>query len=261
MVFFMQVNFNGKTAIVTGAAHGIGRCITHTLASLGATVWACDIIEDKVRETAETATPSDGAEVKSRAVDITKKPQVTKLVSDVKAHTGRVDILICVAGGVSGQSGQPIENVTEEQWQAINEVNLKGTFLCSQAVIPYMKESGSGRILVISSGAGLGVSLTGIQAYAAAKAGQIGLVRQLAHELGPFGINVNSVAPGFVRSNPDTEKQWLAMGDKGQRSLVESIALRRLGEPEDITNAVLFLVSDFASYISGQTLSVNGGRA
>jgi 3-oxoacyl-[acyl-carrier protein] reductase len=123
-----------------------------------------------------------------------------------------------------------------------------------------MKEKGWGRILMISSGAGLRPSLTGIQAYASAKAGQIGLTRQLAHELGPFGITVNCVAPGFIRSNPTTEKQWQSYGEEGQRRLVQSIATRRLGQPEDIANAVIFFASDHASWITGQTLSVDGGR-
>jgi 3-oxoacyl-[acyl-carrier protein] reductase len=123
-----------------------------------------------------------------------------------------------------------------------------------------MKAAGRGRIVTISSGAGLGVSLTGIQAYAAAKAGEIGLTRQLAHELGPHGITVNSVAPGFVRSNPSTERQWDAYGAEGQQRLVQAIALRRLGTVEDIANAVLFLASDAAGWITGQTLAVDGGK-
>ena len=110
------------------------------------------------------------------------------------------------------------------------------------------------------SGAGLGISLTGIQAYASAKAGQIGLTRQLAHELGPWNITVNSVAPGFVRSNPTTERQWEAMGEDGQARLIQSIALQRLGTPEDIVHAVLFFASDYAGWITGQVLSVDGGR-
>ena len=102
--------------------------------------------------------------------------------------------------------------------------------------------------------------MTGIQAYASTKAGQIGLVRQLGHELGEFGITVNCVAPGFVRSNPTTEKQWQALGVDGQKKLVSGIAMRRLGNPEDIASAVMFLASDQASWITGQVLSVDGGR-
>jgi 3-oxoacyl-[acyl-carrier protein] reductase len=123
-----------------------------------------------------------------------------------------------------------------------------------------MKAARFGRIVNISSGAGLGVSLTGIQAYASAKAAQIGLTRQLAHELGPWGITVNSIAPGFVRSNPTTEKQWDSYGPEGQRALVNSIALKRLGTPEDIAHGVLFFASDFAGWITGQVLSIDGGK-
>ncbi|MGH2897843.1 MAG: SDR family NAD(P)-dependent oxidoreductase, partial [Solirubrobacteraceae bacterium] len=122
-----------------------------------------------------------------------------------------------------------------------------------------MKAARAGRIVNISSGAGLGVSLTGIQAYASAKAAQIGLTRQLAHELGPFGITVNSIAPGFVRSNPSSERQWQSYGPDGQRQLVDSIALRRIGTPADIANAVLFFASEHAAWISGQVLKVSGG--
>ena len=123
-----------------------------------------------------------------------------------------------------------------------------------------MKAARAGRIINISSGAGLGVSRTGIQAYASAKAAQIGLTRQLTHELGPWGITVNNVSPGFVRSNPTTERQWQSYGEEGQKRLVESIALKRLGAPEDIAHAVLFFASDYAGWITGQVLSVDGGK-
>jgi len=127
-------------------------------------------------------------------------------------------------------------------------------------VAPSMKAARYGRIVNISSGAGLGVSLTGIQAYASAKAGQIGLTRQLAHELGAWGITVNCIAPGFVRSNPSTERQWQSYGDEGQRRLIENIALKRLGSPDDIANGVLFFASEQAGWITGQTLAVDGGK-
>ena len=124
-----------------------------------------------------------------------------------------------------------------------------------------MKAAGWGRIVNITSGAGRSVSLTGIQAYASAKAGQIGLTRQTAHELGRFGITVNSVAPGFVLSNPTTERQWASYGAEGQRALVEGIATRRLGTPEDIANGVLFFVADASSWVTGQVLSIDGGHS
>jgi len=128
----------------------------------------------------------------------------------------RVEILVNNAGGVLGQVGQPLEEITPEQWQAIFAVNVTGAFYGCQAVAPGMKAARYGRIVNISSGAGLEVSLTGIQAYASAKAAQIGLTRQLAHELGPWGITVNNIAPGFVRSNPTTERQWQSYGEAGQ---------------------------------------------
>jgi 3-oxoacyl-[acyl-carrier protein] reductase len=245
----MQFDFSGRRAAVTGAGHGIGRGIARALAALGATTLAVDI-------NAEGLAELTGDRLQTETLDVTDAAGIGRTIGGF----GPVDILVHSAGGVRGQTGQPAENVTSEQWHAILAVNLTGAFLMAQAVIPGMKAAGSGRIVTISSGAGLGVSLTGIQAYAAAKAGEIGLTRQLAHELGPFGITVNSVAPGFVRSNPTTERQWEAYGPEGQRRLLEGIALRRLGTVEDITNAVLFLASDFAGWITGHTLSVDGGK-
>jgi len=256
----MEIQFNGRTAIVTGAAQGIGRAITHGLAERGADVWACDIDKTNLQQTFDTADSQAQPRIHTSITDVTSKNAVSRLVGQASKAAGRVDILVHVAGGVVGQTGQPLEKVTEEQWQAIFDVNLKGAFLFPQALAPLMKKAGYGKILIISSGAGLGVSLTGIQAYASAKAGQIGLVRQLAHELGPFGINVNSVAPGFIRSNPATERQWEAMGQEGQKKLLDSFSIKRPGNPSDIAHAVMFLVSDYASWITGQTLSVNGGR-
>src|SRR5205085_34177 len=153
-----------------------------------------------------------------------------------------------------------LEEVTPAQWQVIFDVNVTGAFYLSQAVAPGMKAAHFGRIVNISSGAGLGVSLTGIQAYASAKAAQIGLTRQLAHELGPWGITVNNIAPGFVRSNPTTERQWESYGEEGQQALVNNIALKRLGSPDDIAYGVLFFASDYANWISGQVISIDGGK-
>ena len=176
------------------------------------------------------------------------------------AQGGGLHILVNCAGGVLDQIGRPVEEVSRTDFDAIVAVNLTGVFNTIRAAAPTMKSQGYGRVVNISSGAGLGVSKTGIQAYAAAKAGQIGLTRQLAHELGPFGVTVNCVAPGFVRSNPATERQWQAYGREGQEALVEGIALRRLGTPSDIAAAVLFLASDRASWITGQVLPVDGGK-
>jgi 3-oxoacyl-[acyl-carrier protein] reductase len=255
----MHIAFSGKTAIVTGAAHGFGRAISLAFAARGASVWACDVIEDEVLETQKLCAAAGGACV-ARVVDVSDKSAVDAFVADASAGTGRVDILVNNAGGVLGQVGRPLENVSQTDWQKIFDVNVTGAFLFSQAVAPGMKAARSGRIVNISSGAGLGVSLTGIQAYASAKAAQIGLTRQLAHELGPWGITVNNIAPGFVRSNAATERQWQSYGADGQRELVNRIALKRLGTPEDIAYGVLFLASDFANWVTGQVISIDGGK-
>ena len=193
-------------------------------------------------------------------LDVSDRAAVHAMASRAIAARGRLDILVNDAGGVLGQVGRPLEDVSEAEWRAILAVNLDGAFHCCQAVVPAMKAARWGRIVNISSGAGLGVSLTGIQAYASAKAAQIGLTRQLAHELGPWGITVNNIAPGFVRSNPTTERQWESYGEEGQRALVDRIALKRLGTPNDIAYGVLFFASDYASWISGQVISIDGGK-
>jgi 3-oxoacyl-[acyl-carrier protein] reductase len=250
-----------RTAIVTGAAHGLGREIALRLVSEGAQVHAWDVLQDEVVETARLALERGGTgSLESRLVDVTDTEAVEAATREVAAAGHGLHVLVNCAGGVLNQVGRPVEDVSRRDFDAIVAVNLTGVFNTTRAAAPSMKSAGYGRIVNISSGAGLGVSKTGIQAYAAAKAGQIGLTRQLGHELGPFGITVNCVAPGFVRSNPATERQWQAYGPLGQEALVEGIALRRLGTPSDIAEAVLFLASDRASWITGQVLSVDGGK-
>ncbi|MDX6454741.1 MAG: hypothetical protein QOD48_848 [Gaiellaceae bacterium] len=225
----------GRTALVTGTAQGIGAAIAAALERHGATVHGVD----------------------KDSVDVTDRVQVDVLVERI----GPVDILVNNAGGVVGQVGRPLEEVSDEDWQAVVDANLKSTFVCTRAVAPGMKTAGYGRIVNISSGAGRSVSLTGIQAYASAKAGQIGFTRQTAHELGPYGITVNSIAPGFVLSNPTSIRQWEGYGEEGQSAILGKIATRRLGEPDDIANGVLFFVAEEASWVTGQVISIDGGHS
>jgi 3-oxoacyl-[acyl-carrier protein] reductase len=255
----MTLAFAGKAVIVTGAAHGFGRAIARAFAERGAHVWACDVIDGELRETEQLCRAAGGA-CDAVLADVRDRGAVDACVRKASAGSGRVDILVNNAGGVLGQVGRPLEEITPEQWQVIFDVNVTGAFFFSQAVAPGMKAARGGRIVNISSGAGLGISLTGIQAYASAKAAQIGLTRQLAHELGPWGITVNNIAPGFVRSNAATERQWEAYGDEGQRALLDRIALKRLGSVDDIAHGVLFFASEYAGWITGQVLAIDGGR-
>jgi 3-oxoacyl-[acyl-carrier protein] reductase len=255
--------FDGRSVVVTGAAHGFGRAIARAFAARGARVWACDVLEDALAETADLAALEGVGgglgTLAVRRVDVTDLGAVRAFVAEAEAD-GPVHTLVNNAGGVGGQVGRPLEEVSSEDWRALFAINVDAAFAFAQAVAPGMKRAREGRIVNISSGAGLGVSLTGIQAYAAAKAAQIGLTRQLAHELGAWGITVNNVAPGFVRSNPTTERQWQSYGAEGQRALVERIALKRLGTPDDIAHAVVFFASPYAGWVTGQVLSVDGGK-
>ncbi len=256
----MLIEFPNRTVIVTGGGHGFGRAIAQGFAQRGARVWVCDLNETAL---AETCTPTAAYKhaIQGCKVDVGNRDQVGAFVAEVeKATGGAVGVLVNNAGGVRGQVGRPLEEISLTDWKVIYEANVDGAFWFAQAVAPKMKAAKAGRIVNISSGAGLGVSLTGIQAYASAKAALIGLTRQLGHELGAWDITVNCVAPGFIRSNPSTEKQWEAYGAEGQKRLVDSIALKRLGKPEDIVHAVLFFASDQANWITGQTLSVSGGK-
>jgi 3-oxoacyl-[acyl-carrier protein] reductase len=230
-----MAGLDGRSAVVTGTAHGIGAAIAAALAADGALVHGVD------KDQADLTDPA--------------------AVADFFAGAGAVDILVNNAGGVVGQVGQPLEDVTAQAWHAVVDANLTSAFLCTRAVVAGMKARRQGRIINISSAAGLGTSKTGIQAYASAKAGQIGFTRQMAHELGPFGITVNCIAPGFILSNPTTQIQWDSYGADGQRELVAGIALRRLGQPADIANGVRFFAAEASGWVTGQTIAIDGGSA
>lgn len=251
----MNIRFDGQTVAVTGAGHGFGRCIAQTFAHLGARVFATDISAD---ELAETAAPGG---IATKVVDLRDRAAGAAWIGQIEQQTGgAINVLVNNAGGVGGQTNRPLEEVSDQDWNMLFDINVNAAFTLCRAAAPAMKRARRGRIVNTSSGAGLQASLTGIQAYCAAKHAVVGLTRQLAHEFGPYNITVNSVAPGFIRTNAATEKQWESYGADGQKALVERIALKRLGSAQDIANAVVFFASDLAGFVNGQILQVDGGR-
>jgi len=251
----MNIRFDGKLVVVSGAGHGIGRTIAQSFSDLGATVHCCDISQANLAQTASHRG------IRARVVDLADRKAAASWINDVEKEAGQaIYCLVNNAGGVAGHVMQPLDEVTDESWDRIFAVNVNAAMTLCRAAAPAMKKAGRGRIVNISSGAGLQASLTGIQAYCSAKHAVIGLTRQLAHEFGPFGITVNSVAPGFIRSNPSTEKQWESYGEDGQKALVERIALKHLGTAQDIANGVIFFASELANFVNGQVIQVDGGR-
>ena len=250
----MGTQLDGHVAVVTGAAMGIGKAIATTLAERGARVACWDIVGDEARETAGTI---GGAGVLAVEVDVTESAQVKRAARETEEALGPVDILVNVAGGSLG-AARGIDELTEDQWDRVIELNLRAPFLTCKAFAGGMKAKGWGRIVNIASGAGRSHSRSRIIPYAAAKAGLLGLTRQLAVDLAPHGVNVNAVSPGAIASVPNSA--WRQMPEAAQRDVLSTVASGRFGESEEIAGAVAFMVSDDASYVVGQTLSVDGGH-
>ncbi|MFK8081509.1 MAG: SDR family NAD(P)-dependent oxidoreductase [Granulosicoccus sp.] len=244
-----------SVALVTGVLGGIGEAIATRLSQEGHTVVVSDhpgrAFDELAEHSPHPAFPADLGSV----------DQVQQLVSIIGDRFEPPGIVVNAAGGVCGQASIPVEQVQPAQWKAIFAANVDSAFHLAQACLPAMQAMRSGRFVTISSGAGLKPSLTGIQAYTAAKHALIGLTRQLAMSHSQFGITVNSVAPGFILSNEATRQQWASYGEQGQAALIDRIYTRRLGQPEDIANAVAFLASDQAAWITGQVLQVDGGTS
>jgi 3-oxoacyl-[acyl-carrier protein] reductase len=238
----------GKVAIITGGAQGIGFATVRKFVDEGAVVALCDVRQEGVDQ-AVRALAADGA-VTGYVVDVTRRDQVDAMVSGVKENHGRIDVLVNNAGITLDAR---LQKMTDEQFDKVIAVNLKGTYNCAQAVVDTMVEQGSGVILNASSVVGIYGNF-GQTNYAATKFGVIGFVKTWARELGPKGVRCNAVAPGFVATTI-----LGTMPLKVLEQMTERVPLRRLGTPEDIANVYAFLASDEASYINGAVIEVAGG--
>lgn len=239
----------GKTAIVTGASRGIGAAIARKLCEAGANVALCSRSAEAVAVIADTLN-SEGYTAISTAADISKKVDVEALIKTVLDRFSQIDILVNNAGITRDTL---LMRLTDEDWDAVLQTNLTGTMYCTRAVMRPMLRQRSGRIINISSVIGV-MGNPGQASYAAAKAGIIGFTKTIAREVGVRGITVNAIAPGFITTDMTAQ-----MPQQNQEQLRALIPLRRFGSPEDVADAVCFLASDAARYITGQTLHVDGG--
>ncbi|MGB9627935.1 MAG: 3-oxoacyl-[acyl-carrier-protein] reductase [Thermodesulfobacteriota bacterium] len=243
------MELEGKVALVTGGAQGIGRAIGLLLAQKGATIVISDINLQKAEETVQEI-QSLGRKAMAFQVDVANFSEVEKMVDAIVEKFSRIDILVNNAGITRDKL---ILRMSEEDWDSVIRINLKGTFNCTKAALKYMTKQRSGKIVNIASVSGM-MGNPGQANYSASKAGVIGFTKTIAREFAQRGINVNAIAPGYIQT-PMTD----VLPEKVKEELKRLIPMERLGQPEDVAQAVLFLVSEASSYITGQVLNVNGG--
>ncbi len=243
------MELKGKVALVTGAAQGIGKAIALLLARKGADIVISDILLEKAEETAREI-EALGQKAMAVRANVAVLDEVEKMVQAVYDRFGKIDILINNAGITRDKL---LLRMTEEEWDAVLNINLKGTFNCTKAVVRYMSKQRSGKIVNIASVVGE-MGNAGQANYSASKAGVIGFTKTVAREFASRGININAIAPGYIVT-PMTD----ALSEKAKEELKRMIPMERLGQPEDVAQGVLFLVSEASSYITGQVLNVNGG--
>lgn len=243
-----------RTALVTGAAAGIGRACAKRLAEEGMAVGVLDILLDDARKVVNEIVAAGGKAIALQA-SVADRGQVNAAVTELRAAFGPVTVLVNNAGITDTT---PFKDVTDELWDRVLEINLKGTFIVTQVVLPDMEAAKWGRIVNISSSSAQ-TGCAGMAPYSSSKGAIVTLTRTLAEEFGPLGITVNNIPPGTVMntvmSEANREKFPMSMD-----SIVQSIPVRRTGEPEDIANACAWLCSEASGYVSGQTIGVNGGR-
>lgn len=242
------MKLKNKVAIVTGAAQGIGKGIAIALAKEGANVIVTDVKEtnDVVKEIESLSVKSLGIKV-----DVSKREEVEEMIKNVLDKFGKIDVLVNNAGIYPFVS---LVEMKEGDWNKVLDINLKGVFNCTKAVLPEMIKRKSGNIVNISSIAGSVIGYSNLVHYSASKAGILGFTRSSAIELAQYGIRVNAIAPGAIET-PGTK----VMGDDTMKQFAQIVPLKRVGKPEDIANTVLFLASEDSSYITGQCIVVDGG--
>lgn len=248
-----MAQLSGKVAFVTGAGQGIGRGAVLTLAQQGADIVVAEVVADRIAAV-EREVQSVGCRALGVQMDVTKDDQVRAAVKKAIDHYGQIDILVNNAGTDIVKN---VVDMTDDEWDIQIDVNLKGTFYCCRAALPHMIQRGHGAIINIASVAGW-VCYPGGAAYAAAKAGVMAFTRALAGEVASSGIRVNAIAPGPI-DTPLAHSVLDSMPEEQKKGLLAAVTLRRWGKPEEIGQAVAFLASDAASYITGDTLSVSGG--
>ncbi|MFD1675289.1 SDR family NAD(P)-dependent oxidoreductase [Alicyclobacillus fodiniaquatilis] len=248
----MHIDLNGKVAIVTGGARGIGQCIAMALASEGVKTVVIDINEADLQESKQKFDEL-GYRGLHLCCDIRDAAQIDEVVKQAVDEYGRIDILVNNAGVARGK---PVDELTDEVWQQNIDINLTGTFRMCRAVIPQMKLQQAGRIINAASFAAVIPSYGGA-AYASSKAGVHYLTRTLAGELGPWNITVNSYAPGMI---PTDMNHFADRTPEEQAQMLDMLSLRRWGKKEDIANLIVFLSSDQADYITGALIEISGGK-
>jgi len=242
----------GKVALVTGASRGIGKAVVELFADNGTNVAVNFVRDEKAANAAVANASAKGVEAIAVQGDVADLAQAERLVKETLEHFGRIDFLICNAGI---WKGEPVESIPEELWDRTLAINLKGTWTVCRAAVPAMKQQKFGRIVIVSSTAGQRGEAN-VSNYAASKGGQISFTKSLAPELAPFGINVNSVAPGWV----ETDMNDGVFSDKARyESILSTIPLHRIGLPEELATPIVFLCSSWANYITGEVINVNGG--
>jgi NAD(P)-dependent dehydrogenase (short-subunit alcohol dehydrogenase family) len=249
---------DGHVALVTGSGQGMGLAIATALAAEGARVVISDVNEETTMRSAESLN-KQGYDAMGVVTDVTSRESVSNAIEAVNTKFGPLKILVNNAGGAL-HTPHVLSEIEEKHWDLVVNVNLKGAFFTCQKAIPVMVANGGGAIVNISAlAAHYRASLAGVQ-YTAAKAGVEGLTRQLAYDWGPSGVRVNAVAPTVTITGDRVKGLWNEKGEEEQKRIISNIPLRRLSEPREIAAAVVFLASDEASYITGITLDVVGGR-